>query len=493
MLEPLPRPVLPHRDGVLISRQGRGRRPQARALLRHRVRDRRCDQDVLGQRLSLFCSCSSPCAAGALGGATSPSAYPRSGFLVLVRTVHRRVAAQLLPRRRHLPARALDRQPDTARQPHRRDRRPYLSRRPSRSREVSPTSRRRCSPWRSSSVASPCATPRSPSSGSRCWRASAVVGVMFVPAYFDHSHVLGGLPRARARRRRRQRCFDLAPTPCSRAFDREEAARRSPRWPVVLIALVAAGSSGVVVKSTDLRPAARRPLPGDRLPGDRAGNRAKWRCVLSDAETVLVSADRASPSRRGCPAIGGATGTWLSFDPHIPVRSGIGPKDPALVALWQQAFSAADYVVISTSEPSASPWTRRCIAAVRSAYVAPAAELVYRADRLTALSQPLPHQKPVPGVPALLQLAGERRVVAPEGRRRRAEHPPEQGRRRRFSDRPRRGLSTAEVDHDLGVDRTRRHSRTYDVLEGSMSMRRHRSRQRRERLVDRSAVLQGDQ
>jgi hypothetical protein len=81
-------------------------------------------------------------------------------------------------------------------------------------------------------------------------------------------------------------------------------------------------------------------------------------CVLTDAETVLVSAGRAGTGPAGCPAIVDATGTWLSVDPdHPPVSSGLEPKDPALVAFWQKAFGQADYVVFSGVKAFRIPFT----------------------------------------------------------------------------------------------------------------------------------------
>jgi len=81
-------------------------------------------------------------------------------------------------------------------------------------------------------------------------------------------------------------------------------------------------------------------------------------CVLSDAETILVSAGRAGTGPRGCPAIVDATGTWLSYDStHPPVKSGAGPKDPALVALWRTALGKTDYVVLSGICAFRIPWT----------------------------------------------------------------------------------------------------------------------------------------
>ena len=80
-------------------------------------------------------------------------------------------------------------------------------------------------------------------------------------------------------------------------------------------------------------------------------------CVLSDAIILLVIANRMnfSPS---CPVMVDSTGTWLAYDAaHPPQRNRREPKDPALVALWQQLLSHADYAVFAGKSAFRVPFT----------------------------------------------------------------------------------------------------------------------------------------
>jgi len=79
-------------------------------------------------------------------------------------------------------------------------------------------------------------------------------------------------------------------------------------------------------------------------------------CVVSDAASLLISADRFTSARPGCPVLVDSTGTWLSLDPHHP-PSLQGPFDPALVARWKQWFERAQYVVQSSPEDFRIPWS----------------------------------------------------------------------------------------------------------------------------------------
>ncbi len=79
-------------------------------------------------------------------------------------------------------------------------------------------------------------------------------------------------------------------------------------------------------------------------------------CAVSDAASLLISADRFTSARPGCPELVDATGTWLSLDPHHP-PSLKGPFDPALVALWKRWFEQAQYVVQAGPRDFRIPWT----------------------------------------------------------------------------------------------------------------------------------------
>ena len=80
-------------------------------------------------------------------------------------------------------------------------------------------------------------------------------------------------------------------------------------------------------------------------------------CVLSDAASLLILANRFSTVSAQCPAILDSSGTWLSYDPtHLP--PGKAPAQPAIVALWSNAFSKASYVVLSGPKTFRIPWTK---------------------------------------------------------------------------------------------------------------------------------------
>lgn len=80
-------------------------------------------------------------------------------------------------------------------------------------------------------------------------------------------------------------------------------------------------------------------------------------CALSDAASVLVSANRYSTSA-GCPAVVDPTGLWIAADPsHPPLVA--AARDPALVAGWEQRLSQADYFVSVTRPSFRIPWDRR--------------------------------------------------------------------------------------------------------------------------------------
>jgi hypothetical protein len=82
-------------------------------------------------------------------------------------------------------------------------------------------------------------------------------------------------------------------------------------------------------------------------------------CVITDAYSLLVSANRISPNKPGCPIVVDATGTWLSYSPNDPpLPCGCGPKDPTLVAAWKTWLSQASYAVFAGTTSFRIPWTK---------------------------------------------------------------------------------------------------------------------------------------
>jgi hypothetical protein len=202
--------------------------------------------------------------------------------------------------------------------------------------------------------------------------AAGGVGIAFIPAaYFDHyayftapflALVLGGGAGLLAHAR--------MPRPGSATV---------AAGVVTGIVLIAAAAGAVVPSNAFHRTIVDRfGDPGPAIAAVVPGGA----CTLTDAESILVSAGRAEPGPPGCPAIVDPTGTWLSIDPlHPPVRSGLGPKDPVLVALWAAAFSRAEYVVFSGAKAFRIPWTPALRATFdrRFARVPGTPALVYRA------------------------------------------------------------------------------------------------------------------
>jgi len=80
-------------------------------------------------------------------------------------------------------------------------------------------------------------------------------------------------------------------------------------------------------------------------------------CVISDATILLIIANRMNFSPT-CPVMVDSTGTWLAYDAaHPPERNRREPKDPALVALWQELFTHADYTVFAGKSAFRIPFT----------------------------------------------------------------------------------------------------------------------------------------
>src|SRR5262249_35503568 len=81
-------------------------------------------------------------------------------------------------------------------------------------------------------------------------------------------------------------------------------------------------------------------------------------CMLSDAVSLLVSANRLTSADAHCPQLIDSTGTWIAMDPNTPpLPCGCGPKDPALTAQWQAWFEHAKYVIFAGKRAFRVPWT----------------------------------------------------------------------------------------------------------------------------------------
>jgi hypothetical protein len=182
------------------------------------------------------------------------------------------------------------------------------------------------------------------------------VGAMFFPPqFFDHYAyfttpfiALGlGISTGRAARVVRRGLASFTPV----------AQRQLGAGVAGAVLLIAAVCSGLVVASETRYQTNAMHLFGD--PGARV--RAvvpKGACVVSDAEPLLVSGDRVVASSAKCPIVIDTTGTWISFDPlHPPVRTGLGPKDPKLVAYWAAVLRTADYLIVSSAKSFRIPWT----------------------------------------------------------------------------------------------------------------------------------------
>ena len=186
--------------------------------------------------------------------------------------------------------------------------------------------------------------------------AVGVTAIMFVPEqYFDHYALFSAAFLALAVGGVGGHVHDAARALLSRL---PEASRsRSLAFASAFLVVVGALASVLVLRSDTSYQKVIVDRFGDPGPAIAATVPA-GSCVLSDAETVLVSAGRAGTGPTGCPAILDATGTWLTYDPaHPPGRTGSGPRDPALVELWRSAFSRADYVVLSGICAFRIPWT----------------------------------------------------------------------------------------------------------------------------------------
>jgi alpha-1,2-mannosyltransferase len=100
-------------------------------------------------------------------------------------------------------------------------------------------------------------------------------------------------------------------------------------------------------------------------------------CVVTDEPALSVGADRFVATSRKCPLIVDPFFLWIATDPAKPPPSELPPS--RLVREWQAAFSAADYVVLS-SDPFRIPLTPELTSRLRADFdvVASDGVTVYR-------------------------------------------------------------------------------------------------------------------
>jgi Glycosyltransferase family 87 len=80
-------------------------------------------------------------------------------------------------------------------------------------------------------------------------------------------------------------------------------------------------------------------------------------CVLSDQESVLISAGRFLPSSAGCPVIVDGTGTGYALGGGRSSQQ--AGTVPAVAALWLHGFQAAQYVLLTPANGKRIAWTPR--------------------------------------------------------------------------------------------------------------------------------------
>jgi Glycosyltransferase family 87 len=130
---------------------------------------------------------------------------------------------------------------------------------------------------------------------------------------------------------------------------RRPQSRRRLGWLAagVITVAVLAGTVNLVQTVTPLRPgdgaAIRRAIP----PGA---------CVVTDQASYLLLASRFVSSRPGCPAMVDALGTDLVLSGGRTPATGAA-RVPAVRAAWQQAFSHAQYLLLSHKNTLRVAWT----------------------------------------------------------------------------------------------------------------------------------------
>jgi len=78
-------------------------------------------------------------------------------------------------------------------------------------------------------------------------------------------------------------------------------------------------------------------------------------CVLTDEVALLISADRFTSSVPGCPVVVDGTGTSYALGQGRSAST--AGTVPAVAAVWQQAFRAARYVLLTPYNQYRIAWT----------------------------------------------------------------------------------------------------------------------------------------
>jgi alpha-1,2-mannosyltransferase len=79
-------------------------------------------------------------------------------------------------------------------------------------------------------------------------------------------------------------------------------------------------------------------------------------CVLTDQVSVTLAANRFVSDVPGCPQMVDTLGTDLALSGGLKPGTGAG-QVPAVAAVWRQAFSRAQYVLLTRSNDKRVPWT----------------------------------------------------------------------------------------------------------------------------------------
>jgi hypothetical protein len=90
--------------------------------------------------------------------------------------------------------------------------------------------------------------------------------------------------------------------------------------------------------------------------------------VLTDEVALLISADRFSSSVPGCPVVVDGTGTSYALGQGRSAAT--AGSVPAVAAVWQQAFRAARYVLLTPYNGNRIAWTPQLRAYLRDNFAA---------------------------------------------------------------------------------------------------------------------------
>ena len=91
-------------------------------------------------------------------------------------------------------------------------------------------------------------------------------------------------------------------------------------------------------------------------------------CVLTDQESYLIIANRATSNVPGCSAMIDTLGTDLGLSGGLRPSTGAGDV-PAVDAVWRRAFSHAQYVWLTYQNAARVPWNRELRAYFRATFV----------------------------------------------------------------------------------------------------------------------------